>query len=406
MPDSDMVRRFYLYALLRNLRFFEAFFVLFLVLEADLSYAWVGLILAYEKALLGLAEIPLALAADRLGRKSSLVLSFSLASVAFALFALALQTPSALVTIFIGQTLYGVAESLRTGAHKAIALDWMRINGQVARRTEILGRMRFFSKTSAGLAALIAGVVVWQSGTISQLFWWAIVPTLVGAGLLTTYPSALQGERRRARDRQAPAQGSLREAITRPALWALIVPSVLFESQVKVMAAYLQPALAEGSEAMGLSVIGGLGALVVGGYMGLSGLLAGSASLLSTTLVSRSRGPNGALRTCHALAALVATLAAIATLLEVVWLGLVFLITLAALQNARRPIFVTALDDVMVPEYRATLLSSESQARSWCYALVSVALGFAADAFGLSAVFASVAILLCLAFALSPRAEA
>ena len=400
-----MVRRFYLYALLRNLRFFEAFFVLFLVLEAGLSYAWVGLLLAYEKALLGLAELPLALAADRLGRKSSLVLSFSLASVAFALFALSLHTPSLLVTLFAAQTLYGVAESLRTGAHKAIALDWMRTRQQVSRRTEILGRMRSVSKTSAGLAALIAGVVVWQSGTISQLFWWAIIPTLAGAALLMTYPSALEGECRRAHAAQGGSLASLREAITRPGLWALIVPSVLFESQVKVMAAYLQPALAEGSEAMGLSVIGGLGALVVGGYMGLSGLLAGGASLLSTTLVSLSRGPKGTLRACHALAALVATLAALATLLEVPWLGLLLLITLAALQNARRPIFVTALDDVMAAEYRATLLSSESQARSWCYALVSVAFGFAADALGLGAVFAGVALLLCLASALSPRGE-
>ena len=55
-----MIRRFCLYAIFRNLRFFDAFFVLFLLLELKLSYTLIGVVLAYEKILLGLCEVPLA----------------------------------------------------------------------------------------------------------------------------------------------------------------------------------------------------------------------------------------------------------------------------------------------------------------------------------------------------------
>ena len=72
-----MIRRFCTYAVLRNLRFFDAFFVLFLLLELEFSYTLVGIILAYEKLLMGALEIPLAVMADRFGRKRALIWSFS-----------------------------------------------------------------------------------------------------------------------------------------------------------------------------------------------------------------------------------------------------------------------------------------------------------------------------------------
>ena len=124
-----MIKRFCLYAILRNLRFFDAFFVLFLLFELNLSYTLIGAVLAYEKVIMGFLEIPLAVVSDRLGRKRALVLSFTAASIAFAIFGCTSDSAYALPLLFLGQTIYGVAESLRTGAHKAIALDWLSTEG-------------------------------------------------------------------------------------------------------------------------------------------------------------------------------------------------------------------------------------------------------------------------------------
>ena len=399
-----MIRSFFLYATLRNLRFFDAFFVLFLLLDLDLSYTLVGVVLAYEKVLLGVCEVPLALIADRLGRRRALTTSFVLACGAFALFGLSATSSQALTLVVIGQTIYGLAESLRTGTHKAIVLDWLSSQGESQRRVEVLGKMRFFSKSSAGLAALVAGLIVWSTGQLSALFWAAIIPTFLGALLLVRYPKEAEGEFDRTRKDERPNDApSVKVALRRGGVWALILPSLLFESQVKLAIAYLQPALAEGSEALGLEVVGGLGALVIGAYMAISGLLAGSASLLSTRLLAWFKSAPSALFNVHLSAALVLTITAASLSLNLAWLGLIVMAGLAALQNARRPIFVTAIDDEMDPHYRATTLSLESQGRSWLYALTSITVGWFADTFGLSAAFALMALALWFAALTSRR---
>jgi MFS family permease len=402
-----MIRRFCLYAILRNLRLFDAFFVLFLLLELNLSYTVVGLVLAYEKIILGLFEIPLAVVSDRLGRRRALMASFSLASMAFCIFGLSLQCDAPMAMIFLGQTIYGIAESLRTGTHKAIVLDWLSINQMSHRRVEVLGQMRFFSKTSAGLAALLAGILVWATGDISILFWAATIPTLLGVVLLAQYPSMTEGNIERRSQRGVRENNpSLRQALTAGGIWTLMVPSVLFESQTKLAIAYLQPAIAEGGKGFGLLVLGGVGALLVGGYMALNGFLAGSASLASNRLVTWSKGVHGALRKTHILAASIMTAACVGFYLGHAWLGLVFMLGLGALQNTRRPIFLTAMDDVMDPHYRATTLSVESQGRSWVYAGTSVGSGWIADTLGLTVAFALMAVLLWVAAGLSGRSQA
>ncbi|MCA9541064.1 MAG: hypothetical protein KC620_19320, partial [Myxococcales bacterium] len=119
MTVEAMIRRFCAYSALRNLRFFDAFVVLFLLHDLKLDYAAVGAFLAYEKLLMGLLEVPLAVVTDRAGRRRSLVLSFVLAAGAMLIFGASGLTGAPLVTVFVAQTIYGVAEALRTGTHKA-----------------------------------------------------------------------------------------------------------------------------------------------------------------------------------------------------------------------------------------------------------------------------------------------
>ena len=147
-----------------------------------------------------------------------------------------------------------------------------------------------------------------------------------------------------------------------------LIPSILFESQIKLALAYVQPAVAQGGRDLDLSLLGGAGALLVGTYLALSGLLAGGSAFLSQRLVSLWDGPKTAVYRIHAIAALTVTIACLGLFLGLAWPGLVLLLGLAALQNARRPIFLAHLDDLMDPNYRTTVLSAESQCRNWLYA--------------------------------------
>ena len=262
-----------------------------------------------------------------------------------------------------------------------------------------MGLTRFFSKASAGLTALSAGTLVWWTGGFAITFWLAAVPTLGVVALIATYPPALEGGLMR-RDAGGAGGGvdwrAIWRGLRRPEWMAIMVPSVLFESQIKLVGYYLQPALATAVEDFGWAVVG-VGALGIGVYTGISGLLAGGASLLSAPLVRRVGDARRALRAIHVLAALAVGAAAAGLLTGVLWPSLVVLLGLAGLQNLRRPIFVGAADDVMDPDYRATKLSIESQARSAVYALTALGTGALAERYGLAAAFIVMAGLLVLA---------
>ena len=72
-------------------------------------------------------RFPLALAADRFGRRTGLSLSFGLVSLACLIFWSANRTDSPLFFVYLGISIYGIAEALRTGSHKAMVLHWLEL---------------------------------------------------------------------------------------------------------------------------------------------------------------------------------------------------------------------------------------------------------------------------------------
>lgn len=377
-----MIRRFCAYAVLRNLRFFDPFLLLFLLHDVGLSYLEIGALIGWEKLLSGALEVPLGMATDRWGRRRALIASFGLASVAFVLFALAPGRPMTLPLLYVAQSIFAVAEAARSGSHKAIMLDWLTREGRRDEKTAVIGKTRFFSKTAGGLAALIGGAVVWATGSFTPLFWCALVPTLGVVALIWGYPRALDASNATPAVEGAPVVGfwsGLSAAARRPEWLALLLVSVAFESQIKLAILYLQPFLADALGTISVDVVAGAGAVVYGAWFMVQGLAAGVASLFSARLAGGD--PRRALRRLHWAGAGVLLLIGGAGLVAGQWAFLLLpaFLMLAALQNARRPIFVATLDDAIDPRFRATALSVETQARSWGYAISAVAAGALAD---------------------------
>ena len=400
LNGPDPLPRFCAYAVLRNLRLFDPFLVLFLIADLGLNLAEVGLVIAWQKGLLAALEVPLAVVADRFGRRRTLVASFSIAALAMlALFA-ASAAAQPLWPVLGALGLYAVGEALRTGTHKAIILDWLTRRGERDRKVHVIGTARFYSKVSAGAAAMLGGALVWLTGRYGPLFAASAVPTVLGALLIARYPEALDAAARPSKSSgPRPTLGARLRALARPGLLAVLLPSVLFESQLKLAAAWLQPALARGVEDLDLAVAGGVGALVYGAWHLTSGVLAGSASLLSSRLVKLAGDPRGALTLVHAAAAIALGLTAAGLFGGWLGPGLILMSGLAALQNARRPIFVAAADEVMDPRWRTTTLSVESQARAIVHALTAAAIGFVSEEGGLGVGFSVMAVLVAVAAA-------
>lgn len=397
LRGRDPLRRFCAYAVLRNLRLFDPFLVLFLLADLELDYATVGLVIAWQKGLLAALEVPLAVVADRFGRRRTLVASFAVAAVAMLVLFAASAAQRPLWPVLGALALYAVGEALRTGTHKAIILDWLTRRGERGRKVQVIGTARFYSKASAGAAAMLGGALVWLTGGYGALFAASAVPTALGAVLVARYPKALDAVEAPSTRGARPGLRARLKAMARPGLLAVVLPSVLFESQLKLAGSWLQPALARGVADLDLTVAGGVGAMIYGAWHLASGLLAGGAALGSSRLVQLAGSPRRALLLAHGAAAVVLGLTAGG--LSGGWLGpgLVLMLGLAALQNARRPIFIAAVDDVMDPRWRATTLSVESQARALVHALTAAGVGLVADRAGLGAGFGIMAALVALA---------
>ena len=74
--------KFCAYGFLKNLRFFDAFLLLFF-LESGISYTQIGALYALKEIVINISEIPSGLLADTYGRKKSLIVAFLLYIISF-----------------------------------------------------------------------------------------------------------------------------------------------------------------------------------------------------------------------------------------------------------------------------------------------------------------------------------
>ena len=122
-----------------------------------------------------------------------------------------------------------------------------------------------------------------------------------------------------------------------------------------------------------------------------------------TELQLRFGSTTRAVNWVHGISFTTLLLGAISMLWNYPWLSLALLLFTAALQNIRRPLFVTMADDVMASEYRTTGLSVESQMRSWLFAMSALGSGMLADTYGLEAAFGAMAVIVALAWTIGLR---
>ena len=115
--------KFCIYGFLKNLRFFDAFFILFLI-EKGLPFTQIGILYAAREIVINVFEIPSGILADTFGRKSALIGSFVVYILSFSVFYLS----SDFWLFLIAFILYGIGEAFRSGTHKGMIMDYLELN--------------------------------------------------------------------------------------------------------------------------------------------------------------------------------------------------------------------------------------------------------------------------------------
>ena len=183
--------KFCTYGFLKNLRFFEPFLILFF-LEKDLSYLQIGVLYTLREVTRNILEVPAGVAADVLGRRRTMISSFSFYILSFLIYSLS----RSMLLLAAATVVFGLGEAFRTGTHKAMIFDYLERYGWADQKVHYYGNTRSWSQAGSALSALLAAALVFHSGRYLYIFLYSTIPYVLGLGLMLTYPAWLDGQAR------------------------------------------------------------------------------------------------------------------------------------------------------------------------------------------------------------------
>ena len=383
--NDKMFPRFALYGFLKNLRFFEPFMVLFFR-EQGMSFLQIGILYAIRDVATNLLEIPAGVYADAFGRRRSMLISFGSYILSFVIF-FAFPNP---VIYGIAMFIFAIGEAFRTGTHKALILEHLKLNNISHLKVAYYGRTRASSQLGSALNSLLAAALVFYSGSYRYIFVASIVPYVLDFLNLAGYPSELDGELIQLQRGAIGAQvkSTLRTFGSMFRDWGAlraIFNSSGFDAFFKSTKGYLQPIL----ETFALSLPFFLtfadkqrSAIIIGLVTFIMYLMTSYASRSAQSFSQRFSNITQAINITFLLGAVCLFIAGIASWVHIVFLSILVFIVFYLLQNARRPMNVAFISDQISNKVMASGLSVESQVTTVLMVIIAPILGAIADAFG------------------------
>jgi len=377
---TPMLFRFSLYGFLKNQQYYDPFIIL-AFREKGLSFFLIGLLVGFRGLAVNVMEVPTGAIADLCGRRRSMLLSFVGYIVAFAIFGLS----HAVWLLFVAMFFFAIGEAFRTGTHKAMILDWLRLEGRESEKTETYGYTRSWAKIGSAVSVLIAAGLVFYRGRFSDIFLFSIIPYVLAIINFLGYPPELDGRPEAApslRNMAVHLGRAFRKVFGGARLRRVFLESMAYQGTFKVAKDYLQPVLKQ--LALALPVLLAYEqiqrtAVVVGCVYFLVFVAEALASRKSALAARLCRGESRAARLLWVATALVFVPVALALRLQLFWLAAAGFVALYFLMNLWRPITLTRLDNESEAAMGATLLSIESQAHAGVEMVLAPLLGLAVD---------------------------
>lgn len=385
MPCDLQFWKFRAYGFLKNLRFFDPFFILFLM-ESGLSFLSIGTLVSIREIATTILEIPTGVMADAFGRRKAMLFGFSAYLVSFVLFYLG----TGFWMFAIAMIIFAVGETFRSGTHKAMILEHLRLCGCEHHKVAYYGKTRAASQLGSALAALIAaGLVIW-TGSFRIIFLASTIPYVLNLLLLASYPRALDGphispksnDPRLIGTRFVAAVRNLRSLLRDLCIVRGLLSSALFDALFKSSKDYLQPILQ--AQALALPVLLSWHgeqrtAIMVGCVYFLIYVATCFASSSSGALQTRLRSISLGINLTLMIGIMLLLISGAAAWVDIQWIAIAAFVGVYILQNLRRPLIVGYLADRIEYCSMASGLSVEVQLRTIIMAGMAPTLGWLAD---------------------------
>jgi len=372
-----------MYGFLKNLRFFDAFFILFL-LEKGISFTQIGILYAVREVITNLLELPSGILADAFGRKRALAFSFILYISSFTLFYI-FQNFWLFMIAFI---LFGLAEAFRSGTHKGMIMDYLNLNDMAGQEANYYGHTRSWSQKGSALSALVAGIIVLYGGSYESIFLYSILPYVLNLILILSYPSALDRPLEPAKNKKGSGVGTairmLYELLKKPLVLKIIYSSASHTAYLRAIKDYIQ--LVMFNLALVLPVLVHLdmekkSGIFIGLMYFIIFLASSSASKYSSYLANRSH--YNMVRLTLLLSFLLGAISGLAYDYEFWIISLLAFAGIFILENIRKPLLTGAIAKQVPKEILTSVISAQSLLRTIITSLLALAFGLLADNFGI-----------------------
>ena len=378
-----MIRRFSLYGFLKNQRYFEPFIILFF-LQQGLSFTQIGILIGFRELFINLVEIPSGAVADLFGRRRSMILSFIAYIISFIIFGFS----SDYWHFFIAMFFFAIGEAFRTGTHKAMIFTWLRLQGRLDEKTRVYGYTRSWSKIGSIVSTILAVLFVLLTNNYSYVFFFAIVPYIIGLLNFLSYPAELEGRPEKSVSFKKMAihlWECMRYAMANVNLRRLIIESFSFEGVYKAVDTYLQPILKNIAIMLPIFILWGeaqRSSIIVGAVYIVIYFAAALASRNAYRLVRFAGNEESGSLMLWILNTVIYIALIPLLYFELYYIAIALFVLLAILQNIWYPILLSRFDAFATEEKGATVLSIESQAKSLSTMIFAPLIGLMVDYVG------------------------
>ena len=391
--------KFCSYGFLKNLRLFEPFIILFF-LENNLTFLQIGILYSIREITRNVFEIPAGIISDSLGRKKTMIASFGLYIVSFVTYYFAQTYP----VFILAMIFYSFGDAFRTGTHKAMIFDYLKMNHWEDQKVYYYGYTRSWSQFGSAISALVAGFLVFYSGSYRMIFIYSALPYVLDLILITSYPKALNGQVAGHDQQKISARF---KAVTSDFFSALfnrkslksIANLSMFTGYYKAVKDYLQPVLQ--TFAFGLPVFlvweeKQRTAIIVGVIYFFIYLLTSFSSRKSGSFSARYKYIIIPLNITLLIGFSFGLVSGIFYEYHLLIFAIIAYIIIYLVENLRKPMGISYITENIDNRILATVLSAESQAHALVAAILAPIIGLLADSFGLGPALAVISLVMIL----------
>ncbi|KAA3610742.1 MAG: MFS transporter [Calditrichaeota bacterium] len=386
MIKDKQYYKFCLYGFLKNLRFFEPFFILFF-LSKDLTFLQIGTLYATREIAINLFEIPSGIIADTLGRRKTLASSFMVYILAFIIF----YGSSNFGLFILAMLFYALGDAIRSGINKAMIVDYLKRTGQQAHKIKYYGHTRSWSQFGSALSSLAGGILYFFNQNLDTIFLFSIIPYVLDFANVLTYPKYLDksaSESRSVMKDFREISASFLQSLKNSSLLKALINSSIYSGYYKSIKDFIQPFLKTlviqlpfllflNNEEKTAILLGAIYFLI---FIGNS-----VASRKTAVIADKFKSAHSYLNKTLVVGIFLGLISGLIMQFYIsVWAILLFIIILL-IENARKPAGIVVITDHSDERIHAGVLSVTSQIRSGFSALFVLAIGLFADIYGVGA---------------------